>query len=76
MIERERMRARMARALGRPANRLDDGAVLTELMVDSFDLVDVVIDLQETSGVTLVHEDLRGVRTVGDLLGVLERKSR
>jgi acyl carrier protein len=70
----ERVRGKMAEFLRQPVSRLDDGAVLTDLVAESFILVDMVIELQEDLGIRLVHDDLKAVKTVGDLLAVVGQK--
>jgi acyl carrier protein len=67
---------RMAHILKRPKEALTDEAPLLDLARESFMLVEMVIDLQETFGIRLVQEDLRSVRTVGDLIGMLASKPR
>ena len=66
--------ARVKRALGTSLNRepdnLDDDMVLTDLVAESFALIETVINLQEDLSIRLVQEDLRNVKTVGDLVRV------
>lgn len=75
MLDREAVRARMARTLGKPADVLADDAVLLAQVHDSFALVEMVIDLQDEFGVRLVGDDLMEVKTVGQLLDVVESKA-
>jgi len=44
---------------------------LSNLLTDSIALVEAMIDLQEHFGIQLVHEDMRGLQTVEDLLDLL-----
>lgn len=67
MVTRDDVKQHMAGFLKRPAERLDDQSVLTDLVTDSFVLVDMVIDLQEELGTRLMQDDLKEVKTVGDL---------
>jgi len=66
--------ARIKQALGKSLNRgpdeLEDDIVLTELVAESFALIETVINLQEDLNIRLVQEDLRDVKTVGDLVRV------
>lgn len=64
------VRACLAAALEHDAQTLGDDLVLTELVAESFALIEAVIELQETLGIRLVQEDLRDVTTVGDLVRV------
>jgi acyl carrier protein len=51
-----------------------EDARLTELVADSFVLIEVVVELQESLNITLVQEDLEAVVTVGQLLDVCQSK--
>ncbi|HEY9869230.1 MAG TPA: acyl carrier protein [Candidatus Obscuribacterales bacterium] len=64
----------MSRVLKVPVGRLTEEAVLTDLVTDSFVLVDLVIELQEELGVLIMQEDLKGVNTVGDLVRLFESR--
>ena len=76
MLDSSAIRAEMARLLRQPAARLEDTTVLTGLVIDSIELVELVIELQERFGVRLTQEDLTDVKTVGDLERVLVSKAR
>jgi acyl carrier protein len=76
MIDREGVRAKIAEVLRHPVSRITDDAELRSLVQDSFVLVEMVIELQESFGFRLVQDDLREVRTVGDLLRTVEAKSK
>jgi acyl carrier protein len=71
MITAQVVAAKIAELLHLPDGKIDDGAVLTELITDSFLLVEVVVELQETYGVRLVQEDLKRVATVADLAALI-----
>ena len=75
MLDKTRVKEKMASLLKQPVTKLDDGAVLTSLVVESFALIEMVIELQEEFGVRLVQEDLRDVKTVGDLKTLFESRS-
>jgi acyl carrier protein len=72
MYDREESRARIAAMLRRDPARTTDDALLSELVDDSFALVELMIELQEELGLrSVVPEELRSVRTVGELLDQL-----
>jgi acyl carrier protein len=52
----------------------DDSANLTDLVTESFILIELVIALQEEFQVRLIQEDLQEVKTLGQLLDVLQKK--
>jgi acyl carrier protein len=62
---------RVSTLLSVPPERLTGDTTLTELVSDSFMLVEVVVDLQEEFGVILTQEDVKTVNTVGDLVTLL-----
>ncbi len=64
----------LARSLNREPGDLADDLVLTDLVAESFALVETVISLQEELDFRLVQDDLRNVKTVGDLVGVCARR--
>ena len=74
MIEQGKVKEAMATLLKQPVAKMEDGTVLTDLVTDSFLLVEMVIELQELLGVRLVQEDLNHVKTVGDLTQVVVAK--
>lgn len=76
MLDSNKVKTRMSQVLGIPADKVTDNAVLQELVVDSFILIDMVIDLQNTFNVRLNQEDLIPVKTVGDLISVLNDKAK
>lgn len=44
-----------------------------DLDLDSIDAVDLVVRLKNESGLVVKPEDFKAIRTIGDLLDVLER---
>lgn len=76
MLNNDQVKIRMSEILRVPKEKVQDEVVLQELVNDSFILIDMVIDLQETFHVRLNQEDLVPVKTVGDLLMVLNSKSK
>jgi acyl carrier protein len=74
MLTSDKLKAQMSQVLNVKIEKLSDEAILQQLVVDSFVLIDMVIDLQNTFGVRLDQEDLAEVRTVGDLIKVILSK--
>jgi acyl carrier protein len=73
-MDRDAIKARMCRLLKLPEARVPDDAVLTDIVSDSFRLVETFIELQEEFGLRLTQEDLRGVQTVGQLLQLFAQR--
>ena len=75
MIDAEKVRQAIAAFLKKPAEKVLDPVPLADLVTESFVLVEMVIELQESFGVRFNQEDLNKVKTVGDLLGLIESRA-
>lgn len=74
-MNRDNVKAFMAKQLNIPIAKLsDESANLTDLVHESFILIELVIALQEEFKVRLVQDDLQEVKTLGQLLDVLKSK--
>ena len=69
-INTARVKKALGEALKRPIEDLDDEVALVDLVAESFALIETVINLQEDLSIRLVQEDLRDVKTVGELVRV------
>ncbi len=56
-----------------PARVTPEAALYTDLEIDSIDAVDLVDRIRRYTGRKVSGEDFRSVRTIGDLLNVIER---
>ncbi|MEO7836507.1 MAG: acyl carrier protein [Acidimicrobiales bacterium] len=63
----EQIRMKIAEILEVAEARVTPDAVLTDLVSDSFRLVEMAIELQEHFDVMFGQEDMKNLRTVGDL---------
>jgi acyl carrier protein len=70
MIVPREVRKHIALFLDLPEAALQDERSLSDVVAESFLVVQLVIELQEALGVRITAEDLRGVTTVGDLVDV------
>jgi acyl carrier protein len=75
-VNAETVKAKMASLLRQPVAKLRDDAVLTDLVSQSLLLIEMVIELQEEFAVRLVQEDLKDVKTVGDLTRLIETRAK
>lgn len=57
-----------------PVEMLDDNELLTDLLVDSFAIVDLSIAIQEELDVIFIQQDLIRLDTVGDLITLVKSK--
>lgn len=69
------VRLRIAEVLGLPQVRVAPDTVLTDLVAESFRLVEMAIELQEEYDVLLGQADLREVTTVGDLADLVQSRA-
>ena len=76
MVDKTEVVKAMARFLRQPVEKLNDDALLTDLVAESFVLVELVIQLQEEFGVRFGQQELQGVRTVGDLTELIANVAR
>lgn len=64
----------LSQSLNRSSEELEDDILLNDLVAESFALIETVINLQEELNIRLVQEDLRDVKTVGDLVQVCAKR--
>ncbi|MCE9640492.1 MAG: acyl carrier protein [Betaproteobacteria bacterium] len=55
-----------------PSRVIPSAKLYDELGLDSIDAVDLAIKLQEMTGKRIKPENFKGVRTVGDVIGVVQ----
>jgi acyl carrier protein len=67
MSVKDKVRAQLAEYLGRTPDKVPYESPLTDLVSDSFRLVEIAIELQEDFDVRLVQDDLKNIKTVNDL---------
>lgn len=63
---------RMSTILSVPLEKLTPGTVLADLALDSFRLVETIVDLQEEFNATFTREALDQIGTLGELAELLE----
>lgn len=66
--------AKIAEVLRLPEAKVTEDVALQDLTVDSFVLVELVVELQEEFGVHFVQEDLPAVKTVGDVVRLVHER--
>lgn len=50
-----------------------DARLYEDLDLDSIDAVDLVVRIQQRTGIKVVAEDFKSIRTLGDVAGVIEK---
>jgi acyl carrier protein len=71
---RDKIKSRMAEILRVAPAKLTDEAQLTDVVQDSFMLIEMIIEIQEEFHFRINQEDLTEVRTFAQLLDVIETK--
>jgi acyl carrier protein len=73
-IDATTVRKRIAETLQLPLAKLADDQLLTDVVRESFAMVEMVIDLQEEFGVRLDQAELKQLKTVADLTALVATK--
>lgn len=69
----EKIRAAIAAQLNVPEENITlETRFVEDLKADSLDLVELVMDLEETYGVEIPDEQLAEVKTVGQIVSIIE----
>ena len=74
MSNKDSVRAKIAEVLGHKAEVIMNDAVLTDLVNNSFVLVELVIELQEEFDVRFQQADMNEVKTVGALIDLVDSR--
>jgi len=75
MTHAEVVKSSIARRVYAPVDQVRDEMMLADFALDSFALVELLIELEETSGIFLSAVDLGDLSTVGELTALIERKA-
>jgi len=60
---------------GLDENKIIPGALMKEdLDIDSLDLVEIALALEDALGLSLPEDDLDGITTIGDVVSLIEAK--
>lgn len=73
-IDAATVRKRIADTLQLPVAKLADDRLLTDVVRESFAMVEMVIDLQEEFGIRLDQAELKQLKTVADLTALVAAK--
>jgi len=73
-IDTATVRNRIADTLQLPVAKLADDRLLTDVVRESFAMVEMVIDLQEEFGIRLDQAELKQLKTVADLTALVAAK--
>jgi acyl carrier protein len=76
MVSKAFVKEQIATFLKAPAITLREDMPLNSLIADSFMVVEMMIELQELCGVRFQQDDLREVKTLGDLTSLIETRAQ
>lgn len=75
-IDTNTIKARISATLQIPVAKLKDEALITDIVTESFAIVEMVIDLQEEFGIRLGQEDLKSIQTIGALASLIAERTK
>ena len=75
MSDDHRIREKIADFVKKPVEKVVDATPLLDLVQESFVLVEMVIELQETFGSHFGQAELTKVKTVGDLIELVRSRA-
>ena len=76
MDKKESVRNEIAQILGKTVGEVSDDTSFSNMGVDSFALINMIIELQETFKIRLNQEDLVTVHTIGALLDLIASRMK
>ena len=69
----EKVKELIAKQLGKSVDQItDDKEVVADLGADSLDVVEMLMTLEEEFGITIPEDDAVNIKTVGDIIKLLE----
>lgn len=72
----EKIKEIIANQLGIDVDKIDDNAsVVDDLGADSLDIVEMLLTIEETLGVTVPDDDAANLKTVQDIAEYIEKNS-
>ena len=70
----EKVAAMLAEQLGIPQSKVTlDSKIVDDLGADSLDVVELLMQLEDETGKTIPDEEVTKIKTVGELVEVLEK---
>jgi acyl carrier protein len=75
-IDSSTIKNRISATLQMPIAKLKDEALISDIVTESFAVVEMVIDLQEEFGIRLGQEDLKAIKTIGALTALIAERTK
>ena len=73
----EKVRAMLAKQLNLPADKITlESDIIKDLGADSLDVVELLISLEDDYGISIPEDDIVGVKTVKDIVEMIEKLNK
>ena len=73
MITSEKIQELIAKQLNKPVSEItDEKEVVKDLGADSLDVMEMLMNLEEEFNITVPEDDAMGIKTVGDIVKLIE----
>ena len=70
----EKVRAMLAKQLNLPVEKISlESDIIKDHGADSLDVVELLISLEDDYGISIPEEDIAGVKTVKDIVDMIEK---
>ncbi len=74
MAVADKVKELISKQLNKPiAGITEDKEVVKDLGADSLDVVEMLMNLEEECGITISEEDAVNIKTVGDIISLIEK---
>lgn len=70
----EKVQAMLSETLNIPVEKITpDAEIIKDLGADSLDLIELLTQIEDEHGIVIPDEEVEGLKTVGDVVSVLEK---
>ena len=77
MAVADQVKELISKQLNKPvADITEDKEVVKDLGADSLDVVEMLMNLEEECGITISEEDAVNIKTVGDIITLIEKEKK
>ena len=74
MAVAEQVKELIAKQLNKSVKEVtEDKEIVKDLGADSLDVVEMLMNLEEESGITISEDDAMNIKTVGDIIELIEK---
>ena len=76
MLAQNTVKEKISQFANLPISKLQDEALLTDVITESFVLIEMIMELQEEFNVRFFQEDLQDIKTVEDLTQLFVNRAK